>query len=38
VGLGLSLVQAVARLHGGSLEFGEQQRGLIATINFPSKT
>jgi hypothetical protein len=38
VGLGLSLVQAVARLHGGSLEFGDQQHGLTATINFPRKT
>ncbi len=37
VGLGLSLVQAVARLHGGTLEFAEQQRGLTAIINFPSK-
>ena len=37
VGLGLSLVEAVARLHGGSLEFAEQQRGLTAIINFPSK-
>jgi signal transduction histidine kinase len=37
VGLGLSLVQAVARLHGGSLEFAEQQPGLTATIHFPSK-
>jgi signal transduction histidine kinase len=38
VGLGLSLVQAVARLHGGTLEFADQPRGLTAIINFPSKT
>jgi len=37
VGLGLSLVQAVARLHCGTLEFAEQQPGLTATIIFPSK-
>jgi signal transduction histidine kinase len=37
VGLGLSLVQAVARLHGGTLEFAEQHPGLTATIRFPSK-
>jgi signal transduction histidine kinase len=37
VGLGLSLVQAVARLHGGSLEFAEQQPGLTATILVPGK-
>lgn len=35
VGLGLSLVDAVARLQGGSLEFADQQPGLRATINFP---
>ena len=37
VGLGLSLVQAVARLHGGSLEFADRQPGLVATIRFPRK-
>jgi hypothetical protein len=35
VGLGLSLVEAVARLQGGSLEFTDHQPGLRATINFP---
>jgi len=35
VGLGLSLVDAVARLHGGVLEFADQQPGLRAAINFP---
>jgi signal transduction histidine kinase len=35
VGLGLSLVEAVARLHGGTLEFADQQPGLRATIHFP---
>jgi signal transduction histidine kinase len=37
VGLGLSLVQAVARLHGGTLEFADRQPGLAATIRFPGK-
>jgi signal transduction histidine kinase len=37
VGLGLSLVQAVARLHGGTLEFADQHPGLTAIIRFPSK-
>jgi signal transduction histidine kinase len=37
VGLGLSLVQAVARLHGGSLEFADCHPGLAATISFPRK-
>jgi len=35
VGLGLSLVDAVARLQGGALEFCDHQPGLRATINFP---
>jgi signal transduction histidine kinase len=35
VGLGLSLVDAVARLHGGTLEFTDQHPGLRATINIP---
>ena len=35
VGLGLSLVDAVARLQGGSLEFADQRPGLRASINFP---
>jgi signal transduction histidine kinase len=32
VGLGLSLVAAVARLHGGKLEFSDNQPGLRATL------
>jgi len=32
VGLGLSLVAAVARLHGGSLELGDNHPGLRATL------
>ncbi|HEY1898945.1 MAG TPA: HAMP domain-containing sensor histidine kinase [Steroidobacteraceae bacterium] len=38
VGLGLSLVEAVAKLHGGTLEFADQHPGLRATINFPGTT
>jgi signal transduction histidine kinase len=37
VGLGLSLVQAVARLHGGTLDFADQHPGLAAMISFPRK-
>ena len=37
VGLGLSLVQAVARLHGGALELADNHPGLAATICFPRK-
>lgn len=33
VGLGLALVKAVATLHRGSLEFGDNQPGLIAILN-----
>jgi signal transduction histidine kinase len=32
VGLGLSLVQAIAKLHGGSLELGDNNPGLRASI------
>jgi signal transduction histidine kinase len=32
VGLGLSLVAAVAKLHGGSLELGDNHPGLLATL------
>jgi signal transduction histidine kinase len=32
VGLGLSVVEAVARLHGGALELGDNAPGLIATL------
>jgi signal transduction histidine kinase len=35
VGLGLSLVQAVARLHGGSLEFADNGPGLCASLLLP---
>ncbi|WP_207482841.1 sensor histidine kinase [Arenibaculum pallidiluteum] len=34
-GLGLSLVDAVARLHGAALELGDAQPGLVATLRFP---
>ena len=32
VGLGLSVVAAVARLHGGMLEFADNQPGLVASL------
>jgi hypothetical protein len=32
VGLGLSLVQAIAKLHGGSLELGDNHPGLRASM------
>jgi signal transduction histidine kinase len=35
VGLGLSLVEAVARLHGSTLELQDQQPGLRALITLP---
>jgi signal transduction histidine kinase len=35
VGLGLSLVEAVARLHGSALELQDQAPGLRATITLP---
>jgi signal transduction histidine kinase len=34
VGLGLSLVAAVARLHGGLLELGDNHPGLRASLLF----
>ena len=34
-GLGLNLVRAVARLHGGELTFSDAAPGLIASIDFP---
>ena len=34
-GLGLTLVDAVARRHGGRLELGDAAPGLIATLAFP---
>ncbi|MFG1344979.1 ATP-binding protein [Xanthobacter autotrophicus DSM 431] len=36
-GLGLSLVGAVARLHGGSLAFSDNAPGLVATLRLPAK-
>ncbi|MFS8038834.1 ATP-binding protein [Xanthobacter sp. AM11] len=36
-GLGLSLVAAVARLHGGSLSFADNAPGLVATFRLPAK-
>lgn len=35
VGLGLSVVAAVARLHGGRLDFADAHPGLIATLTLP---
>jgi signal transduction histidine kinase len=35
-GLGLSLVVAVTRLHGGSLDLGDAHPGLVATITLPA--
>jgi len=35
-GLGLSLIEAVARLHGGRLELGDNAPGLIAAIVLPA--
>lgn len=35
-GLGLSLVDSVARLHGGRLELGDNAPGLVATIVLPA--
>jgi signal transduction histidine kinase len=34
-GLGLSLVAAVAKLHGARLELGDNNPGLVVTIEFP---
>lgn len=34
-GLGLALVAAVARLHGGALELGDNRPGLVATLVLP---
>ena len=34
-GLGLSLVSAVAKFHGGTLSFGDNQPGLIVTLSLP---
>ncbi|GAA0322030.1 two-component system sensor histidine kinase UczS [Sphingomonas oligophenolica] len=35
-GLGLSLIEAVARLHGGRLELGDNMPGLVAAIVLPA--
>lgn len=35
-GLGLSLVAAVARLHGGRIEFADNEPGLKVTLSLPS--
>ncbi len=37
-GLGLSLVAAVARLHHGTIELGDNQPGLIVTMRLPIET
>ena len=37
VGLGLSLVSAVARLHNGTLEFADNHPGLIAALVLPTE-
>ena len=37
VGLGLSMVAAIARLHGGKLELDDNFPGLRATLLFPAK-
>nr|WP_277925837.1 ATP-binding protein [Sphingomonas sp. JXJ CY 53] len=34
-GLGLSLVAAVARLHGGTIELGDNHPGLVVRLTFP---
>jgi hypothetical protein len=38
VGLGLSLVQAVAKLHGSSLVLSDQDPGLRAAVTLPLET
>jgi signal transduction histidine kinase len=37
-GLGLSLAQAVATLHGGELRLGDAHPGLVATLVLPART
>lgn len=37
-GLGLSLVAAVARLHHGTIELGDNRPGLVVTVRLPIKT
>ncbi|HWJ72141.1 MAG TPA: HAMP domain-containing sensor histidine kinase [Kaistia sp.] len=36
-GLGLSLVDAVARLHHGNLSLGDAEPGLVVTLRFPAE-
>jgi signal transduction histidine kinase len=36
-GLGLSLVEAVARLHGGDMTFADNAPGLVVTMKLPDK-
>ena len=36
-GMGLALVEAVARLHGGSLELANADPGLVATLRLPAQ-
>lgn len=36
LGLGLSVVAAVARLHGGSVQLADAEPGLIATLHLPA--
>jgi hypothetical protein len=35
IGLGLSVVDAVARLHGGTFSMGDNRPGLVATLTLP---
>ena len=37
-GLGMALIEAVARLHGGEFELGDNQPGLIARILLPQRS
>jgi signal transduction histidine kinase len=38
IGLGLSVVDAIARLHGGSLALQDARPGLVATMTLPSSS
>ena len=38
IGLGLSIVDAVARLHGGTLSMEDAHPGLVATLRLPRET
>ena len=38
VGLGLSMVAAIARLHAGRLDFADGNPGLVAILTFPAPT